>query len=146
MQPTYAQAQLAVSTADDVQNLSLEGARAAAGPPRMIQEGLVAFLLPAGPPAGERRVGHLRYHAEAASAQSGPPAAALLEGDDVPNPCRRRPWCANLVHVGPPVVCRLFGLAYPTARPDSFSPPSLSHMSWNTTLVDAALRPALSWG
>src|SRR3990172_7841355 len=141
MQPTYAQAQLAVSTADDVQNLSGQGARTAARPPRTIQEGLVAFLLPAGPPAGERRVGHLRYHAEAASAQSGPLAAALLEGDDVPNPCRRRPWCANLVHVGPPVVSRL-GLAYPTARPDSFSPPLFSHMSWNTTTVEGPVP----WG
>src|SRR3989337_4155898 len=119
MQPAYAQAQLAVSSADDVQNLSGQGARAAARPPGTIQEGFVALSLPTGPPAGERRVRHLRYHAEAASAQSGPPAAALLEGDDVANPCRCRPCCANLVHVAPPVVCRLFGLAYPTARTDS---------------------------
>src|SRR3972149_5351074 len=70
-------------------------------------------------------------------------AVALLEGDDVPNPCRRRPRCANLVHVGPPVVCRVFGLAYPTARPDSFSPPLLSHMSWNITLIDSSPGAAI---
>src|SRR3989304_5029657 len=78
--------------------------------PRTIQEGVVALSLPTGPPASEGRVRHLRYHAEAAGAQSGPLPPALLEGDDVANPCRCRPWCANLVHVGPPVVCRLSAL------------------------------------
>src|SRR3972149_4273907 len=136
MQPAYAHARRAASPRGDVQTLSGQGARTAARPPGTIQEGVVALSLPTGPPAGEGRVRHLRYHAEAAGAQSGPLAAALLEGHDVPNPCRRRPRCANLVHVGPPVVCRLFGLAYPTARPDSFSPPLLSHMSWHITRLD----------
>src|SRR3972149_5404313 len=106
VQPAHSPAQLPVSAANDVQNQAGEGARATPRSPRPPVQGLLPPRLPPGPPAGEGGVGGLRSRAEVAGANP-PPTATLLEGDDVPNPCRRRPWCANLVHVGPPVGCRL---------------------------------------
>src|SRR4030042_4906725 len=81
-------------------NLAGQTARAAPRPPGPVQKGLLPPLAPSGPPAGERRIGHLRGSTEAASAQP-PPCPAFFEGDDVLNPCGHRPRCANLVHVGP---------------------------------------------
>lgn len=73
------------------------------------------------------RVGDLRRGTEMAGAPP-PPPLAILEGDDVLNPCGHRPRCANLVDVGPPVAAGLVVL--PTLRPQArlLFTASLSHM------------------
>src|SRR3990170_2789626 len=92
-----------------------------------IQEGTVALSLEPGPPAGEGGIWYLCRRAEAAGAQSRPPAAALLEGGDALNSCGHRPGCANLVHVGPPVASSL-SLSTLQPGPTSFHPLPVSHV------------------
>src|SRR3989304_5287952 len=66
VQPAHSPAQLPLSAANDVQNLSGEGARATPRSPRPSVQGLLPLPLPSGPPAGEGGVGDLRSRAEGA--------------------------------------------------------------------------------